>query len=495
MVRYEDFGAVGDGVTNDYEAIYNAHEYANNTCQKVVATSGKTYYIGVSNGKCATIKTDTDWGDATFIIDDDIIPEDSEDNKLPLFKVASDYKTVQVSDDVISAINARGGIEKNTEKIDTGLGYPAIIRIVNEKSMRYIRYGNDANNGRPQLELLLVDENGCVDEQTPLVYDYEHVSYILARRSDDTPITISGGSFITKVSSLDRRRYYARGISVSRNNVTMKNLDHKITGECSNPLGPIYSGIVFVYDAANVLIEDTYFQAHKYYGAGTYDLLVEFSLNVTMRGCRQHNFYTDQGPLPCLYYGYWGIMGSNFSKNVVYENCILTRFDAHAGLYNARISDSVLATISVTGGGTMIIENTEVIRHEFISLRGDFGSTFDGEIILKNIRQNSHLPDKTRLISITWKNHDFGYPCHHPNVTIDGYAVNVSEEISFIEFRDNTVEHMDEAHLEVFKNGEKNNNPYYPPKRITIKNTSAVITIPNHEMYKDTEICGAKIAD
>ena len=74
-VTYEDFGAIGDGVTDDFIAIYNTHEYANEHKISVKGTPGKTYYIhdtslGTDTIHVAVIKTDVDWCGANFIIDD-----------------------------------------------------------------------------------------------------------------------------------------------------------------------------------------------------------------------------------------------------------------------------------------------------------------------------------------------------------------------------------------------------------------------------------------
>ena len=45
-VCYEDFGAVGDGKTDDFDAIAKAHAYANENRLDVVTDGTKTYYIG-----------------------------------------------------------------------------------------------------------------------------------------------------------------------------------------------------------------------------------------------------------------------------------------------------------------------------------------------------------------------------------------------------------------------------------------------------------------
>ena len=59
-IFYSDFGAVGDGVTNDFLAIKAAHDRANEIGAKVFADGSKTYYIGKTGGEFITVKTSTD---------------------------------------------------------------------------------------------------------------------------------------------------------------------------------------------------------------------------------------------------------------------------------------------------------------------------------------------------------------------------------------------------------------------------------------------------
>jgi len=69
FVRYEDFGAKGDGKTDDLAAIAQAHAFANQHRLPVRANAQATYYIG-GKPETVTIQTDTDFGSAHFIIDD-----------------------------------------------------------------------------------------------------------------------------------------------------------------------------------------------------------------------------------------------------------------------------------------------------------------------------------------------------------------------------------------------------------------------------------------
>ena len=69
FVTYEEFGAVGDGATDDMPAIVRCHDYANAHGLTVVACDRAKYYIGGRN-ITANIMTTTRWGKAEFIVDD-----------------------------------------------------------------------------------------------------------------------------------------------------------------------------------------------------------------------------------------------------------------------------------------------------------------------------------------------------------------------------------------------------------------------------------------
>jgi len=108
-------------------------------------------------------------------------------------------------------------------------------------------------------------------------------------------------------------------------------------------------------------------------------------------------------------------MASNYSKNLRLDHCSFSRFDAHKGVFNATINHSIIGHMGIKaiGSGTLRVENTTVHAQNFISLRKDYGSSWQGNIIIKNAvfapinhKEKSNL----ELIDGSYSgNHNFGY--------------------------------------------------------------------------------------
>lgn len=181
-VTYSEFGAAGDGVTDDLGAIIRTHDYANEHGLAVRVDEGARYYLG---GKgTATIRTDTDWGNAEFIVDDTAVdPDDRGEN---LFVVASDKRSHSVE------LPAGYSLRAGQENVGLTFSEPCLLLPVNDDVREYIRYGKNTNDGTAQQEVLLVDKEGNVDPDTPILKDYGRVTKMTAYPADDRPITVKG---------------------------------------------------------------------------------------------------------------------------------------------------------------------------------------------------------------------------------------------------------------------------------------------------------------
>ena len=420
FISYKEHGAVGDGVADDFEAIIKAHAAANTAGLPVKADAGATYYIGAS-AQTAQIQTDTDWGDAKFIIDDSKIA--NRDRNSHVFHIASKYPSSQ-----ITTIKS---FKKNQEKLDLTFPHNVFIVALDNQTMRYIRYGSNQNNGTAQTDIFVVDKNGNVDKTTPIIWDFDNISSMTAYPIDPETLTVKGGHFTTIANQAESRySYFSRAIGVSRSNVVIDGVYHVITGELDQ--GAPYRGFIDISNCTDIMVQNSVFSGHKIYSTigaagtsvqmGTYDLHANRANNVTFKNCKQTNSIHDTS--------LWGIFASNFSKNITFDTVEFSRFDAHMGVTNATIKNSVLGHqgINLIGHGLFLVENTKASGGNFISLRGDYGSTFDGEIIIRNceyLPRNGARADAVLIGGNYSGQHNFGYTCHMPRkITIDGLVIN-----------------------------------------------------------------------
>ncbi|MBO7304198.1 MAG: hypothetical protein J6V09_03165 [Clostridia bacterium] len=451
VIYYDDMGATGNGMTDDYWAIYRAHELANQCGQTVKATPGKVYRIHDTRdafGKPTfiTIKTNTDWTGAKFIIDDtDISTFDGTDMaRLHLFYVLPDKEEWQIdSTEELNRILA-AGLGRGTTNIKlTGVDRPVMIRPFNGTHRVYRRVGYSSFDGNGMHEMIVLDKDGNVDPSTPVFFDYNFLANIAVYEIDSEPITIKGGEFTTLASRADNvirengvaigvyGGYIHRGIDVQRSNVNVIDVKHIVKNEISlneqeaGILGSAYNGF-FCADYANnvrflrcTLTGRRCYRKYKGVGSGTpgtYDYSVHEACNIFYEECYQSNFWitidyatgeitgvpegTPGAQLsmnPIAYKSlntavFWGLGGANYTKNMQFINSTMSRFDSHAGLVGGAVIGSHVGEMSLTGGGDMLIKDSVVYADgsgspdAIVKLRSDYGSTWDGTVTLQNVK-------------------------------------------------------------------------------------------------------------
>lgn len=484
-VSYSDFGALGNGKSDDIDAIAATHAFANQNNLAVKADDLASYYIS-GKDRTAYIQTNTDFGLAAFIIDD----TDVQNRNAPVFEISS----AQLPFKVTGIISLR----KNQKKINLNTTTDCIITVTDSSVKHYIRFGPNQDKGASKIDIFKVDKKGNVDMNTPVIWDFSRISDIMALPLDKKVLTITGGRFSTIANKEESKyTYFARNINIKRSNVVIDRLIHRVTGEGDQ--GAPYGGFINISNCAYVTIKNSMLTGHKTYSTigsagipvtmGTYDISINRALNVSFINCSQTNDIHNRT--------YWGIMGSNYCKNLVLDSCSFSRFDAHKGVANATIRNSVLGHMGINAIGTGIfkIENTRIYGRSLVNLRSDYGSTWQGKFIIQNcifIPENGKFTN-TILINGSYSGqHDFGYTCYMPsrivikNLKIDdsNHPSDYTGPVIFANFNPLV---SNEMYKEIY--------PYIKTKEVLLRNvitaSGKMLRISNNPvLFKDVKIKG-----
>ena len=461
-IRYSDFGARGDGTSDDMDAIAAAHAFANQQGLRVKADEGAVYYIG-GKERTAVIQTDTDFGTAEFIIDDTRV----RNRNASVFLVSSSLQSFP--------LEGIASLKRNQEKIKVPLPGTCLVTVTDSQVKRYIRYGLNQNDGSPQTDIFIVDKYGDVDMDAPIIWDFDQITEITALPIDERTLSITGGRFTTIANKAESKyTYFRRNIAIKRSHVLIDGLEHRITGEGEQ--GAPYGGFINISDCAFVTVKNTVLTGHFTYrtigsagkpvSMGSYDILVNRALHVSFVNCSQTNDINDRR--------YWGILGSNYSKNLLYDSCTLSRFDAHMGVANATIRNSTLGHMGINaiGSGVLTVENSTIYGSRLINLRSDYGSTWQGEFLIRDcifVPAGGSLASASLIGGSNSGQHDFGYTCQMPErITIENLHIDDSNHPEDYQgpaiFSDFNPEMTDDSYLEKF--------PYFTTREVFIRNVS-----------------------
>ena len=536
-VYYRDFGAVGDGKQDDFFAIKAAHDYANEHLLNVHSDKNATYYIGSANGtESITIKTNTYFHGCKFIFDDTVIDADSVGRRTSIFIIERDTPAVTYTDSDVKITSVKAG----AENIGWKPGERAMIVLVDSNKRRYIRYGLNADNGSSQTEFIVVDADGNVDPTTPVQWDYDTVTKMTVYSINDRPIEINGfeGDKRTNIitwfnNGPSEYKYYSRNFTIRRSNVTLTGIEHsfdKYTPQHQGGSGCPYNGIFNVSSCSDVTIADNVLEAPpRYYlikdgcitqnMMGTYEFGAQLANNLTYRSCTQSNFFDPDGSV----YKY-GLMGTNECKNLTFDKVCVTTFDAHRGLYNATLKDSVTAHISLIGMGVVRFEDVTVYMRDrspdAIEFRLDYGSSWWGDVYIDGLtlKYPTTRPDKEKcaIMRYGFTNHNFGYKSSMAqnmtfrNIVAVEYAFGMEdgerwervESCNAYGMRIFTAgaDSVDDRSSDTLSGGVANLNPVTPPKSIKVYteytgkyaeigiDNDLKFTIPSGPTYKDTKV-------
>lgn len=409
-ITYEMFGAAGDGLQDDMPAIVLAHAEANKLNLPVKAKAGAVYYISPRD-QTAIVQTNVDWRGAKFVIDD----VECQRITAPVFHVVSRKNAVPLQAESMAC---------GQTEMENPFGCDLHVIVQNANHRDYIRKGLNQDHGHTRTDVFILDKEGKLS--SPLSFDFDTVTSLRAYPIDEEKLTIQGGEFLTIANGAEAKyNYHMRNIYITRSHVEVSGITHRITGEGEH--GAPYRGFITVEDCARVYVHDCVFTGHFIYWTigsanlpvpmGSYDISLNRTASVRFADCSQTNDIHDDR--------YWGLIGTNFCRDLVFENCRFSRFDAHMGVSNCTLRCCRLGwqCLNAIGNGTFLIEETEAHGNAFVNLRDDYGCTWRGKIILHNC---TWIPRSEKRAVFSGRNdgtHDFGYPCYMPDVEIDGLEI------------------------------------------------------------------------
>ncbi len=452
-------------------ALIETHDFANASKRHTVcADNSAIYYINTADIKTVNktphnqivIETNVNWGNARFILDDSELQKSSGED---VFVVKSHLEASTITDEAtLEAIASQAvNLTPTTKKIDLTLGYRAMIVTLNSEHKVFRRQGAYRGSGNLEgeamQELIVIDEKGNLDPTTPPIFTYSNLDSLTVYNIDIPKITISGGNITTIVPEfitqgrIEDRIQIGRGFDVQRPNTRVENLNHNIIGEHKLQIteengvkkqvqmnGATYSGFFCATNTSDVTFYNCKLQGRRLYASGrsSYEISIYMVNNCVFDTCEQTNFYVNPdtyfadaeisnntqlslSPLnsnflqPC-----WGTMGGNNLKNFAYVNSRIARLDAHKGLCNGKIINSDVQLIAIGGWGDFTVENSNIHSSgTLMSLRSDYGYTWNGTLTLKNVAA-LYSSGTQKIVSSQFTNWDFGYKCQFPDVLIDG---------------------------------------------------------------------------
>ncbi len=487
-ITYEDFGATSKEGYDNYQVIKDTHDYANQNNIAVRATLSCYHIYKIDDISPIFIETNTNWNQAKFIIhDEEIAGKKTKD--YPIFQINAKEEGKTITDkEILKNII----INKNTKNIEQLAGNGNCLCIAyNENKMQYKRSGSLQNAGRAQQDIFKIDEEGNVLNE--LVWDFEEITKIILIPIPDETLIIENGNFQTNLPN-DRAEqesgYFNRNIICYRSNTILKNINHILNDE--EAIGGPYYGFLRLQRASNIKIAECELVAHKYEKVSNYDLIIENTINTEINKVTCKNIEDSHR---------WGITGSNYTKDITYKNCILNRIDAHCGVHNLNIENCQIGIcgITVQGSGELNISNTTNSgRSAFINLRDDYGSSWNGNINIKDCTlKETQFPRIIHFKIIHDKDgqlHDYGYDLYLPNIKIDGLTIednNIPAENENIYIYDNN------KNFTGIENGDIRNN-YILPKNITIENyqttTGRKLKLFSNQFYDNLEEVGITLS-
>jgi hypothetical protein len=165
------------------------------------------------------------------------------------------------------------------------------------------------------------------------------------------------------------------------------------------------------------------------------------------------------------------------------------------GVANATIRNSTLGHqgINAIGSGTFTVENSTIYGSSLINLRSDYGSTWQGELIIRDcvfVPSGGRTANASLIGGSYSGQHDFGYTCYMPErIAIENLKIDDSKHPDDYQgpaiFANFNPKMTDDSYVEKF--------PYVKTREVILRNTTTAsgktLRISNNPfMFKDVKV-------
>lgn len=363
LVSARDFGATGDGVTDDTPAIRCAAAAANAAGVPLRIGRGVYYIDSPAN---IELRVSLDASGAVFKLG-------------PGMTWTTLFLVVGNPLEDITANIERSEISKDRSTIASLAAYRnGFLRI--RSDVPHLKRRSDTPT-------LLKEECGYVTKGgvlvTPVLHSYAGeggVTRIEYRRDESDQLVVSGGAVDVNNKS------GARFLMVQRNDVKVRNWTVMDSSESSK----IDTALLFrVFDCANFVMEDISGDSMNQAVSASHSYLVEISYGFNCRFAR------------CFVHGGWGAFAANGVNGYHIRDSNFDRFDIHYDGYDMTVDNCVfyLSVQYGSGGGSLRVTNSTKIAKDvrpFLSTtsqscvvvrtRGDYGGTWDGDVLISGVK-------------------------------------------------------------------------------------------------------------